>query len=42
MLKSASGRGGGEGDFHVKGVTMLVANLNVAQRYHYSQIEAMS
>ena len=45
MLKRASGRGGGgrgEGDSHVKGVTMLVANLSMAQRYHYSQGKAIS
>ena len=33
---------GGEGDSHVKEVTMLVANLSVARGYHYSQIRAMS
>ena len=36
------GGGGGESDSHVKEVTMLVANLSVAQRYHYSQIKAIS
>lgn len=33
--------GRGEGDSHVKGVTMLVANLIVDQRYHYSQINGL-
>lgn len=34
--------GRGEGDSHVKGVTMLVVNLSMAQRYHYSQGKAIS